>query len=294
MPYVMWTPMHLLPAPLARKSALWGPRRGMDYSFEDEYDEDAQDSAISKVFGTEAKTDKEMGEWVCLGKDGDGAAEGEKRRCTAQHRLAVGHSSLQGYRVSNEDAHLIAAAPELEDTHAIMAIFDGHAGGGTSKYASQHLVQVLAGTEGYQAYLQRRKAQRKTSKGKQATLEEEDSPEDQELIRKAFTAAMADMDERLRRVQKSKACDQSGSTCVCAFVSPSVCLCVCICVPLSLHVGVSLRMCLCLHPSLRVHVGAIVRARAERAVCARARSLVSAGRSGVLLKGRVAKKRWRD
>jgi serine/threonine protein phosphatase PrpC len=172
---------------------------------EEDYDDDVGSSSASRfVFGSEAKRDKEHGEWRML--------------CEGDLAMEVGHSSLQGFRVSNEDAHLIAEAPQLEKSHALLCLFDGHAGDGSSEYASTALTGIFAATEDYKAYVESKKKGSKHAKG---SIAETDSEQEQELIKKAFAQAMSDLDAALRIVQSKSTTDQSGSTCVCSFVSPS-------------------------------------------------------------------------
>ena len=44
-----------------------------------------------------------------------------------KYGLKIGHSSIQGHRPTNEDAHLIDVT-SLGEGHAATAVFDGHAG----------------------------------------------------------------------------------------------------------------------------------------------------------------------
>lgn len=76
--------------------------------------------------------------------------------------LEIGHSSMQGYRVSMEDAYIAVAMKDLPD-HIIVAILDGHAGGGASEYISERLAHVIAETVHYQKYVDLEKSLRAES-----------------------------------------------------------------------------------------------------------------------------------
>eukprot|EP01031_Cornospumella_fuschlensis_P030291 gene30291-36603_t len=58
--------------------------------------------------------------------------------------IEAGHASMQGYRVSMEDRHVIAAC-DVED-HVLVAIFDGHAGILTADHAAARLQETLQRT----------------------------------------------------------------------------------------------------------------------------------------------------
>jgi hypothetical protein len=94
--------------------------------------------------------------------------------------MEVGHSSMQGYRPNMEDECIAVVMKDLPD-HVIVAILDGHAGGGASKYVSQNLPLVIAETSQYKEYVQ-------LSKKKRA--------ESIELLSAALVQAYVDVDEQ--------------------------------------------------------------------------------------------------
>ena len=52
---------------------------------------------------------------------------------------------MQGWRVSQEDAHVI----DLDGSTAAFGVFDGHGGSEVSKYVSKHVMNVFKGTNGF-------------------------------------------------------------------------------------------------------------------------------------------------
>lgn len=76
--------------------------------------------------------------------------------------LEIGHSSMQGYRVSMEDACVAAVMADLSD-HVIVGILDGHAGSGASEYISERLSAVISETSHFKEYVRLDKAKRAES-----------------------------------------------------------------------------------------------------------------------------------
>ena len=58
------------------------------------------------------------------------------------HGHRYGLSSMQGWRRSQEDAHLVADIPGLADT-AVFGVFDGHGGREVSNFAVSRFVRIL-------------------------------------------------------------------------------------------------------------------------------------------------------
>ena len=71
-------------------------------------------------------------------------------------RLEYGTSSMQGWRTHMEDAHICQPnlLPNLPD-HALFAVFDGHGGSFTSKYAAEHFGRLLQETPAFEQYRKR-------------------------------------------------------------------------------------------------------------------------------------------
>lgn len=68
----------------------------------------------------------------------------------ASKQLKVGSSSMQGWRISMEDAHThILSLPNDKDA-SFFAVFDGHGGAKVAEYAGRHLHRRVLETEEYQ------------------------------------------------------------------------------------------------------------------------------------------------
>ena len=56
---------------------------------------------------------------------------------------------MQGWRKSNEDAHI--TAPDFIPGHSLFAVFDGHGGSEVAKYCDRNFVQILQEDENFVA-----------------------------------------------------------------------------------------------------------------------------------------------
>lgn len=65
-------------------------------------------------------------------------------------QLIYGLSSMQGWRISMEDAHTAVLKMEGEEDIAFFAVFDGHGGSATAKFAGKSLHKRLANEAAYQ------------------------------------------------------------------------------------------------------------------------------------------------
>ena len=117
--------------------------------------------------------------------------------------VRIGHSSLQGFRPSNEDAHLIY---EIIEGHTITAIFDGHAGSYAAEFVSANLARVLAMTPAWRKYVEKM--------------------EDVELIRDALVQTYEELDEELMMTEQMQSgFDMSGCTAVTVMITPTHIVC---------------------------------------------------------------------
>lgn len=122
--------------------------------------------------------------------------------------LEIGHSSMQGYRRTMEDAHIIESFDTLPD-HTLVAVLDGHAGAGTAIHASCRLPQIIEETSQWQKYV----TLDDTDKGKEMGID---------LVCQALVQAYINLDAELR---ESDFMDGSGSTAISAIITPTHVIC---------------------------------------------------------------------
>lgn len=108
--------------------------------------------------------------------------------------LRYGVASMQGWRVEMEDAH--HAQSTLNGTlsdWSYFAVFDGHAGARVSAHCAANLLECILQTDEFR----------------------------REEVAAAIRAGFLDLDKKMRELPElSNGEDKSGSTAVCAFVSP--------------------------------------------------------------------------
>lgn len=102
---------------------------------------------------------------------------------------------MQGWRVDMEDAHM--AKVDLGETvkdWSYFAVFDGHAGARVSAHCAEHLLEAIMATDEFR-----------------------------EDVRKGIHNGFLQLDKNMRSLPElSSGEDKSGSTAVCAFISPRV------------------------------------------------------------------------
>ena len=64
-------------------------------------------------------------------------------------QLRYCHTTIQGWRPSNEDAHV--ACLDIGNGNSFFGVFDGHGGPEVAIYVSQHIVQTLIQNPYYKA-----------------------------------------------------------------------------------------------------------------------------------------------
>lgn len=109
--------------------------------------------------------------------------------------LRYGVSSMQGWRMEMEDAHRVITglAGGLADW-SYFAVFDGHAGASVSMHSAEHLLESIMETEEFKS----------------------------EDVINGIHNGFLRLDDEMRELPKmSSGMDKSGSTAVCAFISPS-------------------------------------------------------------------------
>ncbi|KAF5270861.1 hypothetical protein FQA39_LY08306 [Lamprigera yunnana] len=107
--------------------------------------------------------------------------------------LRFGVASMQGWRVEMEDAHMAKTdlGGALKDW-SYFAVFDGHAGAKVSAHCAEHLLDAIMQTEEFQ-----------------------------EDVKKGIHNGFLELDNKMRTLpEMTSGEDKSGSTAVCAFVSP--------------------------------------------------------------------------
>jgi serine/threonine protein phosphatase PrpC len=92
--------------------------------------------------------------------------------------LRVGLAAMQGWRVDMEDAHAIKLGIDGAPQHSWFAVFDGHGGSFTSRYASARVLERIVATPEWKA--------------------DHSSPEN---IGKAMVRGFLEVDEDLRKVR---------------------------------------------------------------------------------------------
>ncbi|XP_064484398.1 protein phosphatase 1A-like isoform X2 [Ornithodoros turicata] len=112
-------------------------------------------------------------------------------------------ASMQGWRVEMEDAHCaVVGLPCGLQQWSFFAVFDGHAGARVSAHCAQHLLDSIIGTDEF--------AQ---------TLAE---PHDEERVATGIRNGFLYLDDKMRALPEvASGEDKSGSTAVCALVSPT-------------------------------------------------------------------------
>lgn len=112
----------------------------------------------------------------------------------AGNGLCYGVSSMQGWRVEMEDAHraITGLGTDLEDW-SFFAVFDGHAGARVSAHCAEHLLESIVKTEEFQ----------------------------KSEVTKGIRSGFLNLDDRMRTLPElASGEDKSGSTAVCALISP--------------------------------------------------------------------------
>lgn len=116
------------------------------------------------------------------------------QECGEGNGLKFGVASMQGWRVEMEDAHMVKTnlgTGSLKDW-SYFAVFDGHAGARVSAHCAEHLLEAIVATEEFQ-----------------------------EDIKKGIHNGFLELDNQMRLLPElSSGEDKSGTTAVCAFISP--------------------------------------------------------------------------
>mmetsp|Transcript_3960 Transcript_3960/g.5489 ORF Transcript_3960/g.5489 Transcript_3960/m.5489 type:complete len:366 (-) Transcript_3960:34-1131(-) len=115
--------------------------------------------------------------------------------------MEIGHSSMQGYRVTMEDQHIITVMSTLND-HTLLAIMDGHAGALSAQYTAAELMYKIERSSAWNMYLK---------------VSPEDRKNHCDLISRSLIEAYVAIDEGLLNLTDM---DFSGCTAVCTVITP--------------------------------------------------------------------------
>ncbi|CAB3396864.1 unnamed protein product [Caenorhabditis bovis] len=124
--------------------------------------------------------------------------------------ISYGMSSMQGWRMNMEDAHIAETAMSQDPPYknwSFFAVFDGHAGPEVAAKASNQLLQYLIDTKEF-------KEMTKALKKSDGVL----TPECLDFIVKGIRTGFLNFDECTKNTTD---CSNSGSTAVCAIITPS-------------------------------------------------------------------------
>lgn len=125
--------------------------------------------------------------------------------------MEIGHAAMQGLRVQFEDKHVITSLNSVAG-HSLVGMFDGHAGTLTAEHAAQHMADILESTVQWKKYASLSQSQRASSSA---------------LLGEALVQTYVDLDTGLKKilVEGSTVTNASGSTAVCALITPTHIIC---------------------------------------------------------------------
>lgn len=124
-------------------------------------------------------------------------------------------SSMQGWRIDMEDAHtaLVELPGNLKEW-LYFAVFDGHAGSRISNYCSGELLDSIILNDDFRG--------KSSSSTTEETSDEIVEPPNEEQIKVGIRTGFLTLDQKLRRLPETvSGDDKSGTTAVCALISPS-------------------------------------------------------------------------
>jgi len=157
--------------------------------------------------------------------------------------LKYGLSSMQGWRVEMEDAHtalLSLSSIGLKDW-SFFAVFDGHAGSKVSKHCAEHLLDSICATDDFKKAIKNNSSTDplSSSAATSTTSSNNDSNNDpknvpltssasstagsiEDIVTAGIRNGFLVLDEKMREMPEMVSGeDRSGSTAVCALVSPN-------------------------------------------------------------------------
>lgn len=119
--------------------------------------------------------------------------------------LRYGLASMQGWRVEMEDAHsAVTSLPGELKEWSFFAVFDGHAGARVSAHCANHLLDYIMQTEEFRR-----------------SLGEADETTAAAAVKEGIHTGFLQLDDKMRELPEVVTGeDKSGSTAVCALISP--------------------------------------------------------------------------
>lgn len=131
---------------------------------------------------------------------------------TTADGLEFGVSSMQGWRIHMEDAHIteteLYALKNSEryvlDGHSMFVVFDGHGGSYAALYAGENLVRVLATQAKFAQYAQFNKERSAKEESMDETQKASYAQEGLELLEGALTDAFLDIDREIALALKGQ------------------------------------------------------------------------------------------
>ncbi|XP_063040340.1 protein phosphatase 1A isoform X2 [Engraulis encrasicolus] len=159
--------------------------------------------------------------------------------------LRYGLSSMQGWRVEMEDAHTaVIGLPHGLSPWSFFAVYDGHAGSQVARYCCEHLLEHITSNPDFQGTAelppepQPQQQSDNASSGEPSKEEQEQEQEEEasageagdvpsvDQVKMGIRTGFLQIDEHMRQISENRkggggATDRSGSTAVCAMVSPT-------------------------------------------------------------------------
>lgn len=121
--------------------------------------------------------------------------------------LRYGVSSMQGWRMEMEDAHSAVVGLSGLDDWSFFAVFDGHAGPLVSAHCAENLLETIIQSKDFRL---------------NATVSNGQTNDNIESVRAGIREGFLKLDEKMKELpQVESGEDISGSTAVCALISPT-------------------------------------------------------------------------
>jgi len=152
--------------------------------------------------------------------------------------LKYGLSSMQGWRVEMEDAHtaLLSLGSIGLKEWSFFAVFDGHAGSKVSKHCAEHLLESICATEDFKKAIKNNSDPLTATTTTTTSNTNENDPQNapnpssagstggspEDIVTAGIRNGFLVLDEQMREMPEMVSGeDRSGSTAVCALVSPN-------------------------------------------------------------------------